>query len=153
MRITFLWFINYPRGHTHSVVFEAAKLSVIFVAVASNMSEQNTNGSDLLFAWLTPIEANVDKKLHRPRSPNLSSPLLRAKTAIRRTFSAGQRAQRQRQQGIYRSILYNTAFTKLQQNSIYGGLYALLDLWMCRLSISKLAFACQGTTAPLLSLS
>jgi hypothetical protein len=58
------------------------------------MSEQN----DLLFAWLTPIEANVDKKLHRPRSPNLSSPLLRAKTAIRRTFSAGQKAQRHKQQ-------------------------------------------------------
>ena len=60
-------------------------------------AEQNHN--DLLFAWLTPIESQVDKKLHRPRSPNLSSPLLRAKTAIRRTFSAGQKAQRHRQKG------------------------------------------------------
>jgi hypothetical protein len=63
------------------------------------MSEQhNGAGGDLLFAWLTPIEAHVDKKLHRPRSPSLSSPLLRAKTAIRRTFSAGQRAQRHKEQ-------------------------------------------------------
>jgi hypothetical protein len=61
--------------------------------------DQNCNGGDLLFAWLAPIENQVDKKLHRPRSPNLSSPLLRAKTAIRRTFSAGQRAQRHREQG------------------------------------------------------
>jgi hypothetical protein len=60
--------------------------------------DQNCNGGDLLFAWLAPIENQVDKKLHRPRSPNLSSPLLRAKTAIRRTFSAGQRAQRHREQ-------------------------------------------------------
>ena len=64
------------------------------------MSEQhNGAGGDLLFAWLTPIEAHVDKKLHRPRSPSLNSPLLRAKTAIRRTFSAGQRAQRHKEQG------------------------------------------------------
>ena len=64
------------------------------------MTDQSpAGGGDLLFAWLTPIETHVDKKLHRPRSPVLSSPLLRAKTAIRRTFSAGQRTQRHKQQG------------------------------------------------------
>ena len=57
---------------------------------------------DLLFAWLSPIEANVDKKLHtqsRAKSPSPNSPLLRAKTAIRKTFSAGHRSHDHRERG------------------------------------------------------
>ena len=60
---------------------------------------------DLLFAWLSPIESNVDRKLHahlspaRAKSPSPNSPLLRAKSAIRRTFSAGHRSQDHRERG------------------------------------------------------
>lgn len=50
--------------------------------------------SDLLFAWLSPIEKKVDVRLRtnsRPKSPSETtsatySPFLRAKSAIRRTF-------------------------------------------------------------------
>ena len=51
--------------------------------------------ADLLFAWLAPIEANVDKKF-RPKSPLLpgytSSPLNRAKSALKKTFRATAKA-------------------------------------------------------------
>ena len=58
-------------------------------------------GNDLMFAWLSPIETHVDTKIrvHRPKSPSPNSPLVRAKTAIRRTFSAGQKGQEHRQRG------------------------------------------------------
>lgn len=64
------------------------------------MSEQSPDRPrDLLFAWLTPIETHVDKRIHRPKSPSPQSPLVRAKTVFRKTFSAGQKAQRYRQKG------------------------------------------------------
>lgn len=48
--------------------------------------------SDLLFAWLSPIESKVDRRLH-PKSTSLnipaSSPLVtRARSALRRTVRA-----------------------------------------------------------------
>lgn len=58
--------------------------------------------SDLLFAWLSPIETAVDQRMQRPRSPGLGSPLVRARTAItgfKRTFSGGQSRQDYRQKG------------------------------------------------------
>lgn len=61
----------------------------------SHSQRQQDGHADLLFAWLSPIEANVDKKL-RPKSPLLpgsgSSPLGRAKSAFRRTFRATAKA-------------------------------------------------------------
>ena len=71
-----------------------------FIATKISMDEGR---GDLLFAWLSPIEANVDKKLHthpvRAKSPSPNSPLLRAKSAIRKTFSAGHRSQDYREKG------------------------------------------------------
>ncbi len=67
--------------------------------------------SDLLFAWLSPIETHVDQKMQRPKSPSLGlalgSPLVRAKTAaitgFKRTFSGGQSRQDYRQRGGQRA--------------------------------------------------
>lgn len=51
-----------------------------------------SQSSDLLFAWLSPIEAKVDRRLH-PKSPSVnlpaSSPLVtKARSALRKTVRA-----------------------------------------------------------------
>ena len=65
--------------------------SVAIMAKAEPPASQSSN-SDLLFAWLSPIEAKVDRRLH-PKSPSVnlpvSSPLVtKARSAIRKTVRA-----------------------------------------------------------------
>ncbi len=70
---------------------------------ASPMDDPDSASSDLLFAWLSPIETHVDQRMQRPKSPSIGSPLVRAKTAItgfkKRTFSGGLNRQDYRQRG------------------------------------------------------
>lgn len=47
--------------------------------------EPSINQSDLLFAWLSPIEKKVDSR-HSETSHAPHSPFLRAKSALRRTL-------------------------------------------------------------------
>lgn len=56
------------------------------------MAELPEKSSDLLFAWLSPIETKVDRRLH-PKSTSVnipaSSPLVtKARSALRRTVRA-----------------------------------------------------------------
>lgn len=58
--------------------------------------DPSVQSSDLLFAWLSPIEAKVERRLH-PKSPSLNvpatsnSPLVtKARSALRRTVRASR---------------------------------------------------------------
>ena len=76
-------------NHRHSHHFERTSPEIEFENGAAATAG---GGGDLLFAWLTPIGAKVDKRL-RPKSPQqfatLPSPLSRARSAFRRTLKAG----------------------------------------------------------------
>lgn len=82
---------------------------------------------DLLFAWLSPIESHVSDR--RPKSPGVSSPLVRAKTAFRRTFTTGhKRSRRQRgeEQQISSIDTLLIVITLLSQFKIFSHLAARL---------------------------
>ena len=64
-------------------------------------SAASAAGGDLLFAWLTPIGAKVDKR-RRPKSPTGGahpSPLNRARSAFRRTIRSGHVSHKLRGDG------------------------------------------------------
>lgn len=85
------------------------------------MAELPNQSSDLLFAWLSPIESKVDRRLH-PKSTSLhipaSSPLVtKARSALRRTVRASHGNSFKNSERKSKGAVYKTNPGKLKHQA------------------------------------